>query len=303
MKRTVIDRYTGPTTLAIDVSHHQGVIDWPRVAAGEATIDGRSQGRARLAIIRTGDGRDTDRRAVANLRGAHEAGLPCAVYHYIRGRWPAEVQVEIAREVIAVAGVPVAWVALDLEGAPAAPGREGSGAWLAPQGGPELSTLEVLQVLGAMRRLLEARGHRVVLYTGVAWHWYVAHSTDARVRELAASWADVELWTPYYTTGAAPGMPVDPQGRAAPWSAWILWQYSSKGRINGTGGDVDLNRFRGDEAELERWLAAGAPKPEPRTEASRDLEQLASKYAAQPEIVRVLYRAIGELTRCGLEAT
>lgn len=307
MKRTIIDRYDGPTTLAIDVSAHQGTIDWPRVAGGEATLDGHSQGRVRLAIVRTGDGRQTrasskpDPMAVRNLRGAHEAGIPSAAYHYIRGDHPADVQVDVILEVLAVAGVPCAFVALDLEGRPDNPKThedEGSGAWQELDDDPRPDTLTVLRCLAEMRELLERRGHRVLVYTGVAWNFYVAQSAEAAVRAEAARWADIELWTPYYTSGAYPAMPVDAQGRAAPWSSWTLWQYSSKGRVPGISAAVDLNRFRGGEEQLAAWLAPQRPAESPRAAVVRELEALRATYAGEPAIARELDETIGRLARC-----
>lgn len=306
MKRTILDRYNGPTTLAIDVSAHQGTIDWPKVARSEAMLDGKPQGRVRLAIVRSGDGVRTrpssrpDPQAVRNLRGAHEAGLPVAAYHYIRGDHPAQAQVDVMLEVIAVAGVPIAFVALDLEGRPDNPAThedEGTGAWQELDDDPRPTTAAVMEGMAEMRRMLEARGHRVVIYTGVAWNFYVAQSSDSAVREAATRWADVPLWTPYYTSGKHPALPVDAQGKAAPWPEWTLWQYSSEGRVPGIGGSVDLNRFRGDDAQLRAWLAT-APQRDPRAEVVRALEALRAQYASEPAIAHELDHTIGRLARC-----
>lgn len=233
MRRQPIDTAIEPTTLGIDVSHWQGKIDWARVATDPQ--------RVRLAVVRTGDGRDLDKRAVENLRGASAAGLPVAVYHYVRGRWPARTQLKVMREVIEAAGVPLVFAALDFEGAPRRQGRDGHGAWLPPNPACDVTTEEVLDVLEAMRADLESC-HRVVMYTGVAWHWYVAQRPELAAR--AARWADVPLWTAHYTSASAPRLPVDAAGKGAPWSRWTIWQYSSKGRIEGIRGDVDLNRVR-----------------------------------------------------------
>lgn len=53
--------------------------------------------------------------------------------------------------------------------------------------------------------------------------------------------------------GAAPRLPVDARGRAAPWPTWQLWQYASDGRVDGVAGAVDLDRFHGDEDALRSW--------------------------------------------------
>ena len=33
---------------------------------------------------------------------------------------------------------------------------------------------------------------------------------------------------------------------------WLFWQYSSRGRVSGIKGRVDLNVFRGSQSELEK---------------------------------------------------
>jgi lysozyme len=58
------------------------------------------------------------------------------------------------------------------------------------------------------------------------------------------------LWLAQYA--AVPRVP-------KPWVAWTLWQYASDGRI-GNMAPVDLNWFRGSEADLARILVR-APAP------------------------------------------
>lgn len=263
MKRQPIDLYTGPTTLVIDVSAHQGEIDWSAVAASEAMLGGTAQGRPAMAIIRTSDGMRTrpssrlDPRAVRNLRGAHAAGLRVAAYHFVRAYYNARAQAELALEAIAVSGVPVVFVAIDVEGQPDDPATsksDGLGAWWAPPGMPSPTTDEVLRDCDEMRAELEAHDLRVVMYSGVAWHYYIAQH-----RRDVARWGEVPLWVPFYTSGPRPSLPVGPAGEAWPWREWTLWQYSAKGQIAGVPGRVDLNRFRGGPEAFERWCRAGGP--------------------------------------------
>lgn len=259
MKRQPIDLYTGPTTLAIDVSAHQGVIDWPTVGRSKALLGGRPQGRPRLAIVRTSDGVQPcsnsrpDPHAVRNLRGAHEAGLRCAVYHFVHAHHDPCAQAALVLEVIAEAGVPVAFVALDLEGQSddVATREEESGGWWRPPGATAVDTHEVLLGCEMMWRELARHGHSVLIYSGVAWHWQVAQVAQRVIK--AQHFGDLPLWTPYYTSSPHPRLPVDRNGDPAPWSKWVLWQYSSQGLIAGIDGNVGLNRFRGDSAALERW--------------------------------------------------
>jgi hypothetical protein len=89
-------------------------------------------------------------------------------------------------------------------------------------------------------------------------------------------------------------MPVDAAGLPAPWATWTLWQYSAEGRIAGVPGPLDLNRFRGDELALAAWLAEGAPRPDARTAALAQLDEMALAYQAHPSIVEAV-RSAAEL--------
>lgn len=257
MRRQRLDRYDGPTTLGIDVSAHQGEIDWPQVARAHATLDGRPQGRPLYAVVRTSDGVQTrrgsapDPLAVRNLTGAHHAGLLVAGYHYVRAFHPPEAQVELVLDIVRKAGVPPGFIALDIEGRPDdldTGADESAGAWWAPSGADErVQTVHVLECLHGMADLLERAGQRVVIYTAQSWHWYVSQSG------LTPPWCRWPLWCPDYVHGPSPRLPVDATGRPAPWPSALIWQYTSEGHIAGVSGPVDLNRFRGDESACRGW--------------------------------------------------
>lgn len=59
----------------IDVSHHQGQIDWSAVAAS---------GEVDFAFVKATEGvSHRDRRFERNWKGAHKAGIPVGAYHYL----------------------------------------------------------------------------------------------------------------------------------------------------------------------------------------------------------------------------
>lgn len=69
----------------VDVSHHQGQIDWPRVAADDIGF----------AYIKATEGGDfTDRRFRENWEGAARAGLPRGAYHFFTLCSPGRVQAQ-----------------------------------------------------------------------------------------------------------------------------------------------------------------------------------------------------------------
>lgn len=77
----------------IDVSHHQGEIDWRRVAG-----DG-----IEFAYVKATEGGDfTDRRFEANWRGAAAAGLDRGAYHFFTLCRPGAVQARHFLEVVPV---------------------------------------------------------------------------------------------------------------------------------------------------------------------------------------------------------
>ena len=69
--------------------------------------------------------------------------------------------------------------------------------------------------------------------------------------------SDRRLWVAHYTTNAYPLLP---QG----WNGWWLWQHTSTGRLAGYAGNLDMNRFNGDDADFAEWVGIELPQPEPK---------------------------------------
>ncbi len=250
MHRRAIDTYERPKTAGIDVSRYQGDIDWPAVAADRQGFH--------FAVVRSSDGVDIDPRAVENLRGAHEAGLTVGTYHYVRASHTPGEQVDIIERVIRDAGVLPAFVALDLEGEPDRPDTdedESDGAWWHPQHEQaDVGTVDVLECLASLVHRLEEAGHKVLLYTGRSWHWFVGQSVDPQIEHLRSIFSDLPPWVPSYGSPSRPPlMPVDREGKGAPWSEWTLHQWTSRLSVEGISTPVDGNWFRGDEDEFLRW--------------------------------------------------
>lgn len=68
---------------------------------------------------------------------------------------------------------------------------------------------------------------------------------------------DRKLWVAHYTTNPYPLMPTG-------WDNWILWQHTSSGRLPGYAGNLDMNRFNGDDADFAEWVGIELPVPEPK---------------------------------------
>lgn len=127
----------------IDASHHQGAIDWPRVAGGGYVF----------AYLKATEGSSfTDPRFAANRSAAIRAGLRVAGYHYFSLCSPGAAQAEHFVSVLGdVAGPDHLPPAIDLELA----GDCGT-----PPGRADLLT----EVRIFLRTVAERTGHRPVVY-------------------------------------------------------------------------------------------------------------------------------------------
>ena len=63
---------------------------------------------------------------------------------------------------------------------------------------------------------------------------------------------DRKLWVAHYTTNPYPLMPTG-------WDSWWLWQFTSSGRLAGYAGNLDTNRFYGDDADFAAWIGGEVP--------------------------------------------
>lgn len=61
------------------------------------------------------------------------------------------------------------------------------------------------------------------------------------------------LWISHYTPDPQPKLP------AKPWTDWVMWQYTEKGKVDGIAGDVDRNRFNGSPELLAKFWNSPSP--------------------------------------------
>lgn len=209
-----------PYLEGIDVSHWQGVVDWPAVA--------RAGKRFVFAKATEGIGY-TDPRWAANKAGARAAGLVLGAYHFARPDLnpsnPAGEADWFATTMALERGMllPV----IDLETA-----------------GSMTVTARVEWVRAFLARLHERTGARAIIYTSPAW-WskYMGDTTWFAENGYGV------LWVAHWTTATAPLVP------AANWGgrSWTFWQYTSSGSVSGISGNVDLNRYRGTSLAAVTW--------------------------------------------------
>lgn len=218
----------------IDVSRHQGTIDWLKVAA--STIDDRP---IRGAYVKASEGIGyVDPLFQRNAVDAPTAGLAVGFYHYCRPETGNSAAMEAEHFLETVAGLPVTLpFVLDVEGEAADLGPSRLTEWCCEW----LETVE--------RR----SGHRVMIYTGAS---FARSYLDARL----VRWP---LWVAHYGVKQPLANPT--------WDCWAMHQYSDAGTVDGIAGNVDLNEM--DLAFWEELTGAPASGTRNGGEGAMLLEQ------------------------------
>ncbi len=211
----------------LDVSHHQGEVAWESL---------RGQGIS-FAIAKATEGSDfTDSRFAANWAGIGESEIPFrGAYHFLRMTSTPEAQATNFGDRIDEGGVQAGdFFALDIEKQ-----DERSGA--------EIHAAAAAWVEAVRTRFPD---QRLLIYSGHFWRDVIASRDDL----------GCPLWLPAYVQANDDGWVPDRYVPEA-WPEALIWQYSSKGSLQGIGGGVDRNRCRLGEEHFGRWLGQGARRP------------------------------------------
>jgi len=199
----------------IDVSYWQGDIDWDRVNA--AGID--------FAYIKATEGGDhLDSKFRDNWVAAKRAGVPRGAYHFIYWCRPAREQalwfmLNVPQEADALPPV------LDLE-------WNGHSPTCSKRVAPDTAREMIDVILAAM----EAHtGKRPIIYTDTVFH---ADVLEGRYKEYS-----------FWLRSVAAEPKTIYRGRP-----WLMWQYTTTGRVKGIDGDVDLNTFNGNNRHWRQFL-------------------------------------------------
>lgn len=206
----------------IDVSVHQGTIDWRVVR-----LDG-----VEFAVVKATQGRGespatehlqvfTDSRFGYNIEHAHAAGIKCGVYHYFTARTAEEVDREVEYFLSVIRpyrGMIDLWAAVDVESEPHLVG---------------LTPSALTALVKRFMRKVKAAGFRPMLYTNLNYLWY---------RYTKNAFSAEDIWLAQW-------------GASSPAVDCKIFQYTKKGRVAGIMTDVDLNYgyFDLPEAEPEKY--------------------------------------------------
>ncbi|WP_205927370.1 GH25 family lysozyme, partial [Rhizobium sp. P32RR-XVIII] len=202
----------------VDVSRWQGGIDWAKL---------RTQG-ANFAYIKATDGGDhLDPMFRKNWRNAKEAGLKRGAYHFFY--W------------CRTAGEQADWfirnVPRDADALPPVIDVEWNGESSCRKQPSRARVLEKMQVF--MDKLERHYGQRPIIYT----------APDFYRDNLQGAFPNYHFWL--RSVAAHPA-------KVYPGRKWLFWQYSGSGLSHGVEGRIDLNVFRGSEAEWHDWAEASA---------------------------------------------
>lgn len=195
----------------IDVSHWQGIIDWKKV---------RSAGYSFAFIKATEGARIVDDRFRANAQDARSAGMLVGAYHFTRAASPEDVKLEIDHflQIVESGGGLSSFklpFVLDME---------------TKEGGSKAITTMIAQTW--IKQFNQRTGRNLMLYT---YPSFIDSSLDN-------SLGGTPLWYAYYNNST----PANKGG----WKSWEFIQYTNKGKVPGITGDVDLNEYKGSEADL-----------------------------------------------------
>ncbi|WP_233576353.1 GH25 family lysozyme [Saccharopolyspora rhizosphaerae] len=210
----------GPPVEGIDVSNHNGKIDWGKVAA-----DGK-----KFTFVLATDGTGfTNPRYNEQYHGAKDAGLIAGAYHFARpSSSSAEEQAErfLATADYQADGKTLPPV-LDLEVAPKAGGCYGMSVEQMQQWTTTFNT-----------KVKERTGKDAIIYANPSFWKECMGGTDA--------FDDHALWLASYGVES----PSVPGG----FGDWDFWQYTSKGEVPGISTNTDLNQYKEGLARLERLV-------------------------------------------------
>ncbi|MBV9905379.1 MAG: lysozyme [Alphaproteobacteria bacterium] len=216
--------YPDPVTYpvrGIDVSHHQGTIDWRKVAREDI----------RFAYLKASEGGDWfDPSFGQNLKEAREAGLAVGAYHYFTLCAPGPVQARNFLRALPPGTELHLPPAIDLEYVGNCAARPGKG--------------KLVRELKAFIRIIQTRFPQppVIYSTQTFFEDYLdkdpafaAHPLWVRNLYGESAWA---------------------RGRTV-----MFRQFASHARLDGIRGPVDLNVFAGSKKQFAELLASGRMPP------------------------------------------
>lgn len=201
----------------IDVSTLQGTINWSRVKADgvEFAMIKATQGRGEGATTKNLRV-FTDSKFATNIKNAHNAGIPCGVYHYFTAQSDSEAVYEARYFINTIKPYKRyidLWCAVDVESE------------------PYLKDVDSKTLTSATKKFMDyvkKAGYKPILYTNPNYLKY---------RFTPNAFNDCDIWLAHWGVSKPMSMPNTQ-----------IWQYGL-GRVNGINADVDLDEGYFDSSE------------------------------------------------------
>ena len=255
----------------IDVSNHQGVIDWEKV---KGKVDG--------VIIRAGYGRNNiDKQFIRNITECNRLGIPCGVYWFSYAYTAAMAKKEAEYCLAAIKPYKVELpVCFDFEY---------DTVNYAKRQGVTVTKALATACVHAFCGAVEAAGYYAMNYANLD---YLANYFDSSVLRY-------DLWLAWYKS--------NPNPEEQPREDCGIWQYTSKGSVDGISGNVDTNAAYKDykaiiaKAGLNGLVATAEPEPEPDPAVKEEAEEEKPWYADAQ--AWVMAQGISDGTKAGEPAT
>lgn len=198
--------------LGIDVSHHNGPLDWACV---------RRAGY-RFAFVKATQGASfVDPMLERHVAGASAAGLRVGAYHFLDSQEDGQVQARHFLAALAsLRGKLTLPCVVDVEADP----RDGKDGW-----GSVRRKEAVDRLSHYLQEVDDAFRDRTIVYTSPGWWRGVFGNAD---------FSQHPLWAARY--GGLPNL------AGTCWRRWLIHQFEEHGRIPGISGEFDLDRWEGD---------------------------------------------------------
>lgn len=204
-----------PNASGIDVSNHNGNIDWGKVAAS---------GKEFAFVLATDGASFTNPMFQQQFQGAKKAGLLTSAYHFARPTGSATAQADRLLDTMGTSnGDRTLPPVLDMEVSPSGGGCYG-------------------KTPGQMHKWMQTFLDRVKDRTGEKGIVYANPSFWSQCMNGSEAFSEYPLWVAAYGVDS----PSVPGG----WDKYTFWQFTSKGSVPGVDGYTDINKFQGSGEDL-----------------------------------------------------
>ncbi len=212
------------TLFGIDVSHHQGTIDWKKVKAA---------GVQYVFLKATEGATFVDKMYATNRAAAKAVGIPSGAYHFFRPKVAVQTQIDNFLKTVGSLKEGELPPVLDIE---------------VPEDWKGIAIEARVKMISDWLIAVENK-------LGVRPIVYINNPMTRDELGGALMLKGYKLWLAHYTTRPAPNVP-------APWTNWTFWQYSETGVVDGVPSEAcDMNRFAGTTADLQALLVPTSGKP------------------------------------------